>query len=115
MSNTDGEWDYLKGNAYHEAIVGWALGLHVNSITIRDDRPGENAKISSADALPLVDQIALSNAGRQPEEVFARLLPAWASNCDRVRTVNLLLANDFAKHQKWNNGSLTVKLARESY
>jgi hypothetical protein len=120
VSDTDGQWDYLKGNACHEAghaIVGWALGLHVDSIRIRDDRSGENAMISSADGLPLVDQVALNNAGRQAEEVFGRLLPPWASDCDRMRTINLLLANEIREipeMEKWiDDGQLLIGHIRE--
>jgi hypothetical protein len=90
-------WNYLAGNAYHEAghaIVGWALRRRVIGITIRDNRPGENAKIAGAKRLSLIEQIALLNAGRQAEEVFRHLLPSWASNCDRVQTIKLLTANE---------------------
>jgi hypothetical protein len=43
-----------SGHAYHEAghaIVGSALGLHVVSITIRDDKPGEHATMGGAERL----------------------------------------------------------------
>ncbi len=89
--------DLLQANAYHEAghaIVGWALCLAVVGITIRDDRPGEHANISGAERLPLIDRVALHNAGRQAEEVFGHPLPSWASDGDRIDTLNLLAAND---------------------
>jgi hypothetical protein len=76
----------LLGNAYHEAghaIVGWALGGRVLEIRIRDDRPGEHARIDRTDGLPLVSRIALRNAGRQSEEEFRHSLPAWSSTKDR--------------------------------
>jgi len=86
------EADFLRANAYHEgghAIVGWA-----GQVTIRDDRPGEHAMIAGAESLPLIDRVALNNAGRQAEEMFEHLLPSWASGGDRLDTLNLLAAND---------------------
>jgi hypothetical protein len=86
----------LRANAYHEgghAIVAWALRLYVHEITIRDDRPGENTITGGTKHLPLVDQVANCNAGRQAEEVFEHLLPSWASDGDRVDTFNLLAAH----------------------
>jgi ATP-dependent Zn protease len=93
---TEGACNFLPANAYHEAghtIVAWALGLHVDSITIRDDRPGENAKTASADGLPLVDQIAVEAAGREAGLLFGHPLPDWASGADRRVIINLLLAS----------------------
>jgi ATP-dependent Zn protease len=89
--------NFLRANAYHEAghaIVAWVLRLAVKEIAIRDDRPGEHVMAAGEDRLPLIDRVALSNAGRQAEEVFGHLLPSWASTCDRVGTLNLLAAND---------------------
>ena len=91
--------DFLRGNAYHEsghAIVGWALNLCVGEITIRDDRPGENVKIAGAERLPLIDRIALHNAGRQAEEIFRHLLPSWASSGDRTNAINEIVAEGFS-------------------
>ena len=100
--------DLLQANAYHEAghaIVGWALGLPVVEITIRDDRPGENTKFTGhAEHLPLVDQVAICNAGRQAEEVFGHLLNSWASGSDRTDTLKLLAANDIretSEMERW--------------
>jgi hypothetical protein len=98
---------YLEGNAYHEAghaIVAWALGKCVHEITIRDDKPGENARIAGVETLSLLDQIALLNADRQAEEIFDHLLPLWASRCDRVGTIKLLAANEIRETpeaEKW--------------
>jgi hypothetical protein len=88
------------GSAYHEgghAIVGWALGLCVGEITIRDDRPGENAKAAGAERLPLIDRIAVRNAGRQAEEVFKHLLPSWANDRDREETLNEIIAEGISE------------------
>ena len=61
--------DVLRANAYHEAGRATTLGLYVQEIAIRDDRPGENTKFTGhAEHLPLVDQVAICNAGRQAEE-----------------------------------------------
>jgi ATP-dependent Zn protease len=92
------EWNYLEGNAYHEAghaIVGLALGLRVVKIKVRDDRPGEHANMEGdVESFPLVDRVAIQNAGRQAEEMFGHLLPSWASGRDREDTLNLLAANE---------------------
>jgi ATP-dependent Zn protease len=99
--------DFLRANAYHEAghaIVGWALDLCVHEIAIRDDAPGHHTKTNGDERLPLIDLVALSNAGGQAEEVFEHLLPSWASTCDRVDTLNLLATNDIrdtAEAEKW--------------
>jgi ATP-dependent Zn protease len=94
--------DVLRANAYHEAghaIVGWALGLYVQEIAIRDDRPGENTKFTGhAEHLPLVDQVAICTAGRQAEETFRHLLPSWASGGDWADTLNLLAAYDICEN-----------------
>jgi ATP-dependent Zn protease len=95
--------DFLRGNAYHEAghaIVGWALGLCVVEITIRDDRPGEHTKMAGAERLPLIDRIAVLNAGRQAEEIFGHLLPSWASGRDREESLNFLSANGIRETQQ---------------
>jgi hypothetical protein len=42
--------------------------------------------------VPLIDQIAVRNAGRVAEEVFEHLLPSWASDSDRLETLNLITA-----------------------
>jgi ATP-dependent Zn protease len=103
----EGEWNYLEGNAYHEAghaIVGWALDLRVCEITIRDDRPGEHAKMAGAERLRLIDLVAIKNAGRQAEEGFGHLLPSWASARDREDTLNLLADNEIRETpeiEKW--------------
>ena len=103
----DAETDFLRGNAYHEgghAIVGWALGLHVGEITIRDDRPGDNAKMAGGEKLALLDQVAVWNAGRVAEETFGHLLPSWAANRDREETLKVLAAHEIreeAEVKKW--------------
>jgi hypothetical protein len=71
---------------------GWALGLRVGEITIREDRPGEHAKIAHADHLPLIDQLAVHTAGRKAEELFGHRLPAWASDRDRMNAISLLVS-----------------------
>ena len=80
----------LRGAAFHEAghvVVARALGLTVGTIEIGEDGSGK-AEISSAEHLPLVDQIALCVAGisasivrcsRQVRRVFRlrKLLRSW--------------------------------------
>jgi ATP-dependent Zn protease len=88
---------FLHSNAYHEgghAIVGWALGLRIIEITIREDCPGENAKMAGSEKLTLLDQVAVLNAGRVAQETFEHLSPPWASGRDREDTLKLLTAND---------------------
>jgi hypothetical protein len=96
-------YDYLRGNAYHEAghaVVGGSLGLRVGEITIRDDRPGENAKIAGAGGLSLVEQIAVYAAGSEAGVVFERPLPASASRADREEIFNLLAAKEIRAPQE---------------
>jgi ATP-dependent Zn protease len=101
--------DFLRPNAYHEAghaIVAWALDVRVHEIAIRDDAPGRHTKTVGGDEerLPLMDRVALSNAGRQAEKIFKHLLPSWASGGDRMDTINLLADNDIrdtAEIERW--------------
>jgi hypothetical protein len=63
----------------------------VHEITIREDGPGENTKITGADHLPLVEQIAVHIAGYIAEEVFKRPLPRYASGADHLQVAALLI------------------------
>ena len=47
--------------------------------------------------VPLIDQIAVRNAGRVAEEVFEHLLPSWASDSDRLETLNLITAKGISE------------------
>src|SRR5439155_26075014 len=80
--------------ASHEgghAIVGWALGRRVLEIVIRDD--SGHATIEGTESLPLLDQVALCNAGRQSEETFKYSLPGWATGRhDRQDSINAITA-----------------------
>jgi len=62
----------LRDAAYHEAghvIVARFLGLTVREVRIEEDGSGR-ADISSAEHLPLVDQIAVCVAGIEAQELF---------------------------------------------
>ena len=62
----------LRDAAYHEAghiVVARFLGLTVREVEIEEDGSGR-ADISSAEHLPLVDQIAVSVAGIEAQELF---------------------------------------------
>ena len=64
--------DNLRDAAYHEAghvVVARFLGLSVREVEIGEDGSGR-ANISSAERLPLVDQIALCVAGIEAQELF---------------------------------------------
>ena len=62
----------LRDAAYHEAghvVVACFLGLTVKEVEIREDGSGR-ANISSAERLPLVDQIAVCVSGIEAQELF---------------------------------------------
>jgi hypothetical protein len=62
----------LRDAAYHEAghiVVARFLGLTVREVEIEEDGSGR-ADISSAEHLPLVDQIAVCVAGIEAQELF---------------------------------------------
>ena len=62
----------LRDAAYHEAghiVVARFLGLTVREVEIEEDGSGR-ADISSAEHLPLVDQIAICVAGIEAQELF---------------------------------------------
>jgi hypothetical protein len=64
--------DNLRDAAYHEAghvVVAHFLGLTVREVEIEEDGSGR-ATISSAERLPLVDQIAVCIAGIEAQEIF---------------------------------------------
>src|SRR5262245_57949683 len=59
---------------------------------------------NSTGNVPLIDQIAVRNAGRVEEEVFEHLLPSWASDSDRLETLNLITAKGISETpetEKW--------------
>src|SRR5262245_4652411 len=71
---TDGQTIYenLRDAAYHEAghvIVARFFGLTVRGVEIEEDGSGR-ADISSAEHLPLADQIAVCVAGIEAQELF---------------------------------------------
>ena len=64
--------DNLRDAAYHEAghvVVARFLGLTVREVEIGEDGSGR-ANISSAERLPLVDQIAVCVSGVEAQELF---------------------------------------------
>ena len=64
--------DNLRDAAYHEAghvVVARFLGLKVTEVEIGEDGSGR-ANISSAERLPLVDQIAVCVSGVEAQELF---------------------------------------------
>jgi hypothetical protein len=64
--------DNLRDAAHHEAghvVVARFLGLTVREVEIEEDGSGR-ANISSAERLPLVDQIAVCVAGIEAQELF---------------------------------------------
>ena len=64
--------DNLRDAAFHEAghvVVARFLGLTVREVEIREDGSGR-ANISSAERLPLVDQIAVCVSGVEAQELF---------------------------------------------
>jgi hypothetical protein len=93
---TKGACNFLRANAYHEgghATLRWVFGLPVDSITIRDDGPGEHVKPAGVDGLPLVDQIAVCAAGRESGLLFEHPLPDQASDADRAAIIHLLVTS----------------------
>jgi hypothetical protein len=64
--------DNLRDAAYHEAghvVVARFLGLTIREVEIEEDGSGRS-DISSAEHLPLVDQIAVCVAGIEAQELF---------------------------------------------
>jgi hypothetical protein len=64
--------DDLRGAAYHEAghvMVARFLGLTIGKIEIEEDGSGR-ADTSSAEHLPLIDQVALCVAGMEAQALF---------------------------------------------
>jgi hypothetical protein len=62
----------LRDAAYHEAghvVVACFFGLTVRQVEIEEDGSGR-ADISSAERLPLVDQVAVCVAGIEAQELF---------------------------------------------
>ena len=62
----------LRDAAYHEAghvVVARFFGLTVRQVEIEEDGSGR-ADISSAERLPLVDQVAVCVAGIEAQELF---------------------------------------------
>jgi hypothetical protein len=83
----------LRDAAYHEAghiVVARFLGLTVREVEIEEDGSGR-ADISSAEHLPLVDQIAVCVAGIEAQELFNCPMHEHAALGD-YRKVRMLLA-----------------------
>ncbi len=82
----------LRGAAFHEAghvVVARALGLTVGTIEIGEDGSGK-AEISSAEHLPLVDQIALCVAGIEAQALFECSTHEYAAQSDHAKVCTLV-------------------------
>jgi hypothetical protein len=82
----------LRGAAFHEAghvVVARAFGLKVGAIEIGEDGSGK-AEISSAEHLPLVDQIALCVAGIEAQELFNCPTHEYAAFADFAKVCTLV-------------------------
>jgi hypothetical protein len=69
VTNTQTTRENLRDAAYHEAghvVVAQFFGLTIREVEIEEDGSGR-ANISSAEHLPLGDQIALCVAGMKPK------------------------------------------------
>jgi hypothetical protein len=92
--------DGLRGVAYHEAghaVVALALGLNVARGEIfREDSSG-NTQVAGADALSLVDHIAICVAGMDAVELFDAPAPhEFADSKDHDKVIELLEDRDEA-------------------
>ena len=84
--------DDLRGAAFHEAghvVVARFFGLTVGKIEIGEDGSG-NADISSAEHLPLIDQIALCVAGLEAQALFNCPTQERAGFTDYVKVSELV-------------------------
>src|SRR5215813_14676293 len=84
--------DNLRDAAYHEAghvVVARFLGLTIGKIEIEEDGSGR-ADISSAEHLPLIDQIALCVAGIEAQELFNCPMHEHAALGDHVKVSRLV-------------------------
>src|SRR5262249_26382486 len=94
--------DNLRDAAYHEAghvVVARFLGLTIGRIEIEEDGSGR-ADISSAENLPLVDQIALCVAGIEAQELFNCPMHEHAALGDYVKVSSLVEELTDAKSYK---------------
>lgn len=85
---------YSRGTAYHEAghaVVAWSCDLHVGPISISAEDASGKARISPADRLMLIEQIAVCAAGYEAENVFGHHHEnPHAAGLDRNRIRELL-------------------------
>src|SRR5262249_16504520 len=92
VTDTQTTCDNLRDAAYHEAghvVVAHFLGLTIGKIEIEEDGSGR-ADISSAEHLPLVDQIALCVAGIEAQELFNCPMHEHAALGDYVKVSGLV-------------------------
>jgi hypothetical protein len=84
-----------QGAAYHEAghvVVAWALGLPVGEITIGmngDDAAGLS-EIGESDHLPIIDRIAICQAGLEAQELFDSHTHDLAGMSDYAKIIELV-------------------------
>jgi len=92
VTDTQTTCDNLRDAAYHEAghvVVARFLGLTIGKIEIEEDGSGR-ADISSAEHLPLIDQIALCVAGIEAQELFNCPMHEHAALGDYVKVSRLV-------------------------
>jgi Peptidase M50B-like len=84
--------NHLRGAAFHEAghvVVARFFGLTVRKIEIGKDGSG-NAEISSAEHLPLIDQIALCVAGIEAQALFNCPTHQYVAISDYAKVIELV-------------------------
>jgi hypothetical protein len=93
----------LRDAAYHEAghlVVAQFFGLTIREVEIEEDGSGR-ANISSAEHLPLGDQIALCVAGIEAQELFNCPIHQHAALGDYLRLRELLAGLTEAESYKY--------------
>jgi ATP-dependent Zn protease len=83
-----------RGVAYHEAahaVVGWALGLDIGEIKIRDDDNSGTIEIQlSQEHLPLIDRIAICVASMEAKTIFGFTMHEGAEIGDHAKVIRLV-------------------------
>jgi hypothetical protein len=71
------------------AIVAWALGLKVGELRIDDQGKGLSV-IQRHDHLPIVERIAVADAGMQAVEMLKARVWEWAAVGDEAQIIDIL-------------------------
>jgi hypothetical protein len=103
VTNTQTTRENLRDAAYHEAghvVVAQFFGLTIREVEIEEDGSGR-ANISSAEHLPLGDQIALCVAGIEAQELFNCPIHQHAALGDYLRLRELLAELTEAESYKY--------------